>query len=204
MALIAIYPLIDDHHLGRLLLPLFLTITLLGGAVAVSEGRLRLWIGVITGTSMVITRLAWQWWPLDVLAQISLVCGVAFFFHVTLVLLHHIFTHRGSIGAEMLYGAVNVYLLIAITFTFAYALIATVDPQAFHGLPALNGRYFSSLLYFSIVTLTTLGYGDISPVSRPAAVLVTLEALCGQLYLTILVARLVGLYIAQESRDERP
>jgi voltage-gated potassium channel Kch len=92
-----------------------------------------------------------------------------------------------------------------------FTLFDLVNPGAFQ-LPggdsggstehALNGMVSSDMLYFSPVTLTTLGYGDIVPASRMARILAVLEAMAGQIYLTVLVARLVGLHISHSVSDE--
>ena len=74
-------------------------------------------------------------------------------------------------------------------------------PGSFAGLPADAGVHFdSSLVFFSFVTMTTLGYGDIVPASPAARSLATLQAVVGQLYLAVLVARLVGLHVAESVR----
>ena len=60
-----------------------------------------------------------------------------------------------------------------------------------------------SPMYYSIVTLTTLGYGDVSPITGPAATIAYVEAIFGQLYIAIMIARLMGLYVAHESNQDR-
>ena len=93
-------------------------------------------------------------------------------------------------------GAVAGYLLLGLSCAYAYALIDFVIPGAFQ-MPAtdLQSRkaHFDAFLYFSIVTLTTLGYGDITAVHPVARSVVMIEALLGQLYPAILIARLVTL-----------
>jgi voltage-gated potassium channel len=83
-----------------------------------------------------------------------------------------------------------------------YLLLIALDPESFHFSRALDagGKDFT---YYSFVTLTTLGYGDITPVTDPARSLSLLEAVMGQLYLAVLVARLVGIHIAQ-SNEKKP
>ena len=85
-----------------------------------------------------------------------------------------------------------VYLLLGVVWQDFYVLLDIVVPGSFNS-SLLTEKDF---LYFSFITLSTLGYGDITPVIGPARALAYTEALIGQLYLTILVARLVGLYIA--------
>ena len=107
-------------------------------------------------------------------------------------------SQTGPVTGHRIRGAVAEYLLIAATFGYAYAALETLRPGAFT-LPSwwtgTAPRQAEAFYYFSIVTLTTLGYGDVLPVHPVARSLVTVEALIGQLYPAILIARLVSLQI---------
>ena len=106
-------------------------------------------------------------------------------------------------------GAISVYMLIGLIWNSVYFFISLVNPGAFEGLAdfsahdtkAMNDVYMD-LLYYSYVTLSTLGYGDITPVSRAAQALAYLEAICGVMYVAVLVAALVGAY--REKRVAQP
>jgi len=104
----------------------------------------------------------------------------------------------GHITFRRIEGAIAAYLLIGLVFACLYDLLHGLAPAAFlhHGEPARTGEQVGSYLFFSFVTLTTTGYGDIVPVHPVARSLALLEALTGQLYLAILLARLVSLQIA--------
>jgi hypothetical protein len=106
---------------------------------------------------------------------------------------------RGSgVGPGLIAGATAVYLLIAVMFSVWYRFALALNPEAFSGVSELRaGLHIDSMLYFSFVTLTTVGYGDVTPVGGGVRMLAIFEALAGQLYLTLLVARLVGIHIAQ-------
>jgi voltage-gated potassium channel len=106
----------------------------------------------------------------------------------------------GSITTNKIIGSINIYLLLGIIWAEFYVFIAYVDPSAFNGieLSAAEGLG-SDFIYFSFVTLTTLGYGDISPASDVTRAVAYLEAICGQFYLTILVASLVGAHLADQN-----
>ena len=93
---------------------------------------------------------------------------------------------------DRIFGAIVLYLLIGLIAAFAYSALYRIDPGAFSKLPAGNGDT-STWLYFSFVTLTTLGYGDITPIARSARAIAMLEALVGQLYPAIIIARFVSL-----------
>ncbi|MGI9260983.1 MAG: ion channel, partial [Woeseiaceae bacterium] len=102
-----------------------------------------------------------------------------------------------EITFNRLVGAVCVYLLLGTIWALAYSLIGSLEPGSFKGLSPHDGRgWDSEWLYFSFVTMTTLGYGDISPVSATARALAYVQAIFGQFYIAILVAGLVSGYIS--------
>jgi hypothetical protein len=102
----------------------------------------------------------------------------------------------GRINGYRVSGGIAGYLLIGLTWTFAYQLLVQRTPAAIHfgpdvekGLPRLP----SHLIYFSFTTLTTVGFGDVHPVTAAAQALTVAEALVGQLYIAILISALVGM-----------
>lgn len=100
---------------------------------------------------------------------------------------------RGPVDAERIFAALDAYLLAAAAFGVAYWILDRSWPDSIG--PDLHGTISSGEgLYLSLVTLTTVGFGDLVPVSGLARGLVTLEAVAGQTYLVVLVARLVSLY----------
>ena len=99
----------------------------------------------------------------------------------------------GTVTADRIMGAVAFYLLLGFGWAAAYDLVATINPGAFSGTIE-GGKGPERWAYFSFVTLTTAGYGDIVPVARAARSLAMLEALVGQLYPAIILARLVSLH----------
>jgi len=107
------------------------------------------------------------------------------------IALREVVTDTG-VDANRIAGAVSAYLLLGLNWAFVYRFLVLADPGAFTGLEAAAGGSFLDLLYYSFVTLTTLGYGDISPVSPVARALAYLEAASGVMYVAILVASLVG------------
>ena len=100
-------------------------------------------------------------------------------------------------------GAVCVYLLLGIIWSVAYMALFAVDAEAFHGLGEANSDLrLLDFQYYSFVTLTTLGYGDVLPISDTARALAIVESIIGQFYIAILVAALVGAYVSQ-GRDKQ-
>jgi hypothetical protein len=96
-----------------------------------------------------------------------------------------------QVTLNILRGSVCVYLLIGTLWSIVYGIIYTVNPQAFAFAHPATGE---ELYYFSFVTLTTVGYGDIVPVAPVARSLTNVEAIMGQMYIAIIVARVVALY----------
>ena len=110
---------------------------------------------------------------------------------------------EGPITAYRIQGAIVVYLLVGFAWAAAYELVYRAWPGGFQFAQrgASDLRISHGLLYYSFVTLTTLGYGDITPVHPAARSLATGEALVGQLYPAILIARLVSMRISPRRRD---
>ncbi|WP_299416590.1 potassium channel family protein [Acaryochloris sp. IP29b_bin.148] len=94
-------------------------------------------------------------------------------------------------------GGISVYMLIGFVWALLYGIVSTLDPYAF-SKPLVQQHSFLKALHFSFTTLTTLGYGDIVPVSEIALILTNLEAIIGQMYVTVFIAIVVGGYLLQQ------
>jgi len=109
-----------------------------------------------------------------------------------------------DISPNRLIGAVCVYLMLGVIWAVAYTMLEMISPGSFGGFTPLQGRgWDSEWLYFSFVTMTTLGYGDILPVSATARVLAYMQAVFGQLYVAILVAGLVSALISNRQSNKQ-
>lgn len=143
----------------------------------------------------------------DDLFFLGIVCRAIFLLLVSLTILIDLF-HGRKVDGDTLAGAVCVYLLIALIFSYCFLLIEVFVPGSFsftQGHSRMQiwvSKEFFPFFYFSLVTMTTVGYGDMSPVTAVARTFSSMEAIIGQIYLTILVARLVGMYlVTQQDRD---
>lgn len=117
------------------------------------------------------------------------------------VLLHKLFK-TSQVTSDVIYAAISVYLLIGVFWGIVHTLLEFVWPGSFTLESGLKEKGFyaefgQDMIYYSFVSLTTVGYGDIVSISQPAKFLSVLEAATGQIYLTVLVARLVGMHISQ-------
>jgi hypothetical protein len=107
-----------------------------------------------------------------------------------------------AISANRIIGAIAVYLMLGVLWAIAYTLVELNSPNSITGFEiGARAQWDSEWLYFSFVTMTTLGYGDIAPVSAIARVLAYMQAVFGQFYIAILVAGLVSAYISQKDRE---
>jgi hypothetical protein len=105
-----------------------------------------------------------------------------------------------DVTIEVIYAAILVYLLMALMWSFVYVLLELINPASFNVALSLKQGSQMWSIYYSFVTITTLGYGDITPATDLASSFSILEAVVGQLYLVVVVARLVGMHVSSKSR----
>ena len=126
------------------------------------------------------------------LAVLSVLCRIVFDVYIISLILTSLFRAK-QVTSNTIYGAVVVYLLIGIVFSVLYRFMETLMPGSFF----IDETRSLDFVFFSFTTLTTLGYGDITPVSAYARTATSLQAIIGVLYTAILISRFVGMYIAQ-------
>jgi voltage-gated potassium channel len=123
------------------------------------------------------------------------------FFIWAIWMMAHQVLFTGAIDSNKIIGAICIYLLLGLIWAMLYLFIAEAVPDAFNGLPQAPWlENFAAAIYFSFVTITTLGYGDISPVLPLARFLVFMEAIVGVFYMAMMVASLIG--VRMSDRDE--
>jgi hypothetical protein len=202
--LVASY-LLSQYNIAKILSLLFLSLFFVFGALSVSQhptGRL-----VFGGLALAAVGFIWvdYFFPALNLGTGRVLAGMVAIGYLVVLLLRHIFS-KGAITYHRICGAIAVYLLVALIWSEIYLLILGFDPGALVLPPeVLYGsldRLQAQMFYFSVVTLTTLGYGDIVPVSASAQLAAMLEALIGQLYPTILLAWLVSMEIANRTQKD--
>lgn len=209
--LLTAYPVLDHGPVARLTFQACFELVILSGLFAMRRSRLWLTIAL----ALVIPAIASFWlsvgFPESPLRSVAvesasnLALGL-YLLQLVVFILRDLFS-SSEVTNDRLFGSLSVYILLGVAWGFLYTGLELLIPGSFRmgdGLESLYSQGLSSpierpsdLFYFSFVTLTTLGFGDISPVRPFAQMLVMWEALLGQAYLTILVARLVGLHISQ-------
>jgi Ion channel len=196
------------HPLTPYFLPLLLVLILLASLHALSDNRmLSLGAGVFG-----LAALALRWAALvsagHLLQIISDGVG-ALFFAFTAVSILALVLRAQTVTEDTISGALCVYLLIGITWAFLFMLLESVHPGSFRlgegaktagDTAHLPSAPLGLFMYFSFVTLSTVSYGDILPLTGSARGLAALEGIIGQFYMAVLVARFVGLYIVHSQR----
>ncbi len=196
---LAVPPLTSSGPLIKLLFSITITAVLLSGLFAVSAEKKTFYVGL----ALVIPAVAARWvarLTMDTgLDAIGGALSMLFMFYLAWNILVYIIRAR-RVDANIIFAAVCVYLLIGFIGAFGFSILELLTEQPLRypsDLPGGLGSRETITLYYSFVTLTTLGYGDISPVSAAARSLAMLEAVTGQLVIVVLIARLIGLTTAQ-------
>jgi len=198
-ALFIVVPWASEHWMFQIAVQLFLLNSLL---VTISEegrtSRLRLFLWITWALSIAASLLSFLPLPFDAhaleLGLFGTLMGGCVF-----GILRFVFRSR-RVTVDSIFGTVVAYLLLAVVFAIVHMLILHSDPLSFRlpeGELTKPGVMRSDLLYFSLVTIVTLGYGDIVPVTPLARMAAAFEGVVGQFYVAAVVAMLVGRFIAQ-------
>jgi hypothetical protein len=176
-------------------------VMLITGVLAVGGRRKSLLLATLLALPALGARWLYHYRPDPISHSVFLLLGSLLFILVTVQLLRFIL-RAPRVDSEVLSAGIATYLVLGMTWAMLYLLVAVLDPNAFllaGSAAAGNAVDGFKALYFSFVTITTMGYGDISPASPVARTLAVLEATTGVLYLAVLVARLVTLYTDKQA-----
>ncbi len=188
-------PLVEDHF--RFYMDFAYSILLISG-IAIGWGLGWLfYLSAVVGVAGLAVR--WLCWLLPALGSLREALTFAALLLLIVVLLARVFS-KEQVSGSRIQGAISVYLMLGLGWAHAYGILSRHHPHAFAAAaaPATPAAW----TYFSFTTLTTLGYGDIVPVAPVARTLAMGEAFTGQLYLAVLVARLVALQVAGSGSGE--
>ena len=199
-----VLPAVSLSQLGRMALSLAFAVMIIFGAVATIRHRAVIYLVVgLTVATLVV----------DLIVELALSQGLAAVdaaLRMTNLLIMFCMTLKrtlraGRITGYRVLGGIAGYLLIGLTWTYAYQVLIQEAPSAIHFEPGAAEslpRQPGQLIYFSFITLTTVGFGDVHPVNPAARALTVAEALVGQLYIAILIGSLVGLALQERTAEE--
>jgi hypothetical protein len=198
-----LYPLAGPGWV-RLLTNVCFSLILIAGAITVSRNRIFRTLVFSWGLLTFVFLWTRYLFPYQALVFVTNCLSLVFQVLLTFLILSQIF-REGPTTSHRIMGAVAAYLLLGVIWSLAYYLIALRMPEAFSVqgpfIPYDTEALQSHLFYFSFVTLTTLGYGDIVAVHPIVRMLVILEGVTGQLFPAILIARLVSLQIQSKQKN---
>lgn len=200
LGVLVVTPILPEKGIFHIVMDLFLTGAFFVVIRMLSRNRLYAVLAGVSGATMVVALWAQIPYPSNIILIIGRVGGAIFFLLAVVTIFRYI-AESQTVTREVLYAAIVVYLMIGILFAFIYSCLYIVNPASFDLPPEMNSQTWT-FFYFSFVTLTTLGYGDISPLTQFGGVVAILEAIIGQLYLVIVVAWLVGMYVSRKAGEE--
>ena len=209
LVLVSIGPLLTERLVGRGLWELLFTLVTLSSIPLLGIKRGQALISGLLALPTLATLWLRQLIPSVGLSRVALALLTVFLLYTAVTVLLRVFGEE-TVTMDTLSAALCVYLLMGYTWGSLYGLMYTFAPGAFH-LPVewppaaeqgiARDVPLNLLTYFSFMTLTTVGYGDVLPISGSVRAAVIVEAVLGHFYLAVLVARLVGLHIADTRRQ---
>ena len=205
VALIIVFPVLKGSQTQAVILNSTFTFILTAILYGIREKRRIIYIGMIIG----VPWLAIVWINLrldsDALRIASALLMTVLFSYTIRILIKHIVEAK-EISAELLSAAGCIYMLVGFAWSGIYITMELIKPESFLQVTADGYRQVEhsyDLVYFSFITLTTLGYGDLTPQTSLARSFAILEAIGGVLFMGILIGTLVGIFVAYRSRIRR-
>lgn len=196
LGLIAAAPYIDSSPHGILVRNLINVFIIVSTVAAVGRTTLSFVLVVL----LAVPAIVFRWFSLttdeSAYFDLALRFNVALYAAAIAFLVRYVFD-RTVMDSDRLWGAAACFLLLSVFWSFLYAIIDREVPGAFMVRGSPSSLDFTDTLYFSLSTVTTTGFGDIAPLARSAKIASGLEAAIGQMFIAILIARLVGVYPSQ-------
>jgi voltage-gated potassium channel len=216
VAAFAVRPLVGDSGAGSAVFGVALVLLLLVALYNINvdelvgerdrllaQSRRRRILGWVLATAAAVERVSLMFVQSRMLNLIGSMCWLLFLVFVTFSEFRSVLKQR-DVTSETICMAISVYLLMGVTWAFLYVVMFQLHPESFGGLTAATPGHpanlqgiFPILGYFSLTTLSTIGFGDITPLTLQARYAAVAEGITGQFYLAILVARLVGIQMTQ-------
>ncbi len=203
--LLVIQPMVRGFSSRSPVFPILSSLVLVAAILSLCQGRWPTRLALILGVPTLLG--GWLAYMLtssgvEFVALTDHCLDIFFLGFVAVMILRAVFT-QGSISLDSIFGAICAYLLLGMAWGSIYSVIEVARPGSFHATGEMADALKSTesrgpvLVYYSFVTMTTVGYGDITPVSPPARTMSWLEAMTGQFYIAVLVAGLVGIRLSQ-------
>ncbi len=210
MLLLVTQPIFSGHAFAENIATAMISFVLLAALYAFRSTRGFFVFNLVLLVPSIGGRLALLFTPSPTVEVVSAISSCMFLAVTVIALVSRLFTVR-SVTLDTISAGICAYLLMGVAFAYSFAVVELQNPRSFsetllqrplgNGAPLIASLH--SFIYYSFVCLTTTGFGDISPVSGGARSLSVMESVFGQLYVAILIARLVSLEVAQSMMKER-
>ena len=202
IALVGVFigiPFVEQFDKDKHIEVILMTLVLVSGVLAVGGRRRTLILGVILALPALTGKWINHYWPELAPVEFFYIARLVFLVFLVWEFLRFIL-RAPRVNSEVICAGMSVYLLLGLMWMFAYLLVARAVPDAFAftaGPAAGQSLHGANAFYFSFITLSTVGYGDIIPVSNVARMLAAMEAITGTLYVAVLISRLVAMYSSE-------
>ncbi len=194
-------PFVENFVRISFLIEIFISAILLSGIYAVSEDRISFFLALLTGVPALFINWSFQIYKIPTLLLMHHIFSALFFATATIIIIRHLINQK-VVTIDLIWGAVCGYFFIGFMWSAIFSLLESFHPGSFK-LGQQVVPDIDSFIYFSFVTLATLGYGDIVPLTKQAQSLAIIETVMGQMYLAVNIAALVAIRISQ-SRSKDP
>jgi hypothetical protein len=202
---VGLHPLVLGGTAARIAGVVIVVVILVAGTMAASRSRHLRAIGIVLAAATFCFQLAWLMTGNRSVEAAMMASFAIFCFYTAGVILRHVLSF-GPLYADRVHAALSVYILLAFGWAGAYAMIEILSPGAFSipraaGAPHDEGApLLADMMHLSIATLTSTGFGDITPLAPFARSFSQLEQLTGVFYIAVLISRLIGLYPMEERK----
>ena len=199
LSLLVLTPFLDDFVRTRILMDVFLTAIFGAIIFAIRSKRSHVIITSFLVLPLIISTWSSYFVEFTSVSLLTRIFGALFFGYAVINILR-IVVQSAEVTKETIFAAIVAYMLMALMWAFLYMILELLAPGSFSFPERAIRTDTMRFEYFSFVTITTLGYGDITPLTNKASALVLLEAFVGQVYLVALVAWLVGMHVSRRSK----
>jgi len=199
LSLLVLTPFLDEFIQTKILMDVFLTVIFIFIIYSIRLKRSQVIIAFVLVLPLIIATWSTYFVEIKTISLLTRIFGVLFFAYAAVNILR-IITKSEKVTGETIFAAVVAYLLIALMWAFLYMILELTSPGSYSFPDWASRGETMRFEYLSFVTITTLGYGDITPLTDKASALVIIEAVVGQIYLVVLVAWLVGMHVSQKSK----
>jgi voltage-gated potassium channel len=201
LGLIFVFPAVGGIPRLKILVDVYIAFVFLVGVYSISSKRHFAYFGLFLALPKFITTALGYIAHVPGMVLVGDVFGILCLIFIAYKILVYVFKQQRITG-DIISGMVVIYLLLAYSWALIFQIIEVVQPGSFYIPEACQQDPFS-FLYFSLVTITTIGYGDITPVSNIAKACAVMNGLIGQIYLVVVVATLVGMRLSQSMQSDQ-